>query len=54
MLVGLSLNTGPPIKFKSVAISSTCLNLSTLLDRHALPTTALGDVEMRSFGSTRR
>ena len=24
MLVGLSPNTGPPIKFKSVAISSTC------------------------------
>ena len=31
MPVGLSPNTGPPIKFKSVAISSTCLNLSTLL-----------------------
>ena len=30
MPVGLSPNTGPPIKFKSVAISSTCLNLSTL------------------------
>ena len=30
MLVGPSPNTGPLIKFKSVAISSTCLNLSTL------------------------
>ena len=30
MLVGLSPNTGPPIKFNSVAISSTCIDLSTL------------------------
>ena len=30
MLVGLSPNTGSPVKFKTVAISSTCLNLSTL------------------------
>jgi len=30
MLVGLSPNTGPLIKFKSIAISSTCFNLSTL------------------------
>jgi hypothetical protein len=30
MLGGLSHNTGLPIKFKSVAISSTCLDLSTL------------------------
>jgi len=30
MLVGLSPDTGPPTNFKSVAISSTCLNLSTL------------------------
>ena len=30
MLVGLSPKPGPPIKFKFVAISSNCLNLSTL------------------------
>ena len=30
MLIGLSPNTAPPIKFKSVAMSSTSFNLSTL------------------------
>ena len=31
MLVGLSPNTGPPIKCKFVAISSNCLNVSTFI-----------------------
>jgi hypothetical protein len=41
MLVGLSPNTGPPIKFKSVAISSTCPRPVNIVASTTLPATAV-------------